>query len=52
MPATFAAVFISALGDRTNSVRDAALLAAGITIAGVLIFSLGLKLSFPLFTWS
>ena len=51
VPATFAAVFVSALGDRTNSLRDAALLAAGITIAGVLIFSLGLKLSFPLFTW-
>lgn len=52
VPATFAAVFISALGDRNNSVRDSALLAAAITIAGVVIFSWGLKLAFPLFTWS
>ena len=45
-PATFAAVFISAMGDRGNSVRDAALLAAG-----ALIFSYGLSLQLPLFTW-
>ena len=51
VPATFFAVFIAAMGDRKNSVRDAALLALGITIAGVLIFSWGLKLVFPLFTW-
>ena len=51
VPATFAAVFIAALGDRGNRVRDAALLATGITIAGVLIFIYGLKMQFPLFTW-
>ena len=51
VPATFFAVFISALGDRDNSLRDCLLLAVGITIAGVAIFSWGLKLVFPLFSW-
>ena len=51
VPATFLSVFIAALGDRGNSVRAAALLAAGITVAGVLIFVYGLSMTFPLFTW-
>jgi len=51
VPATFATVFIAAMGDRDNSVRTALLLAAGVTVAGVLIFSVGLKMNFPLFTW-
>ena len=50
-PATFAAVFISAMGDKGNSVRDAALLALGLVLAGALIFSYGLNLQLPLFTW-
>jgi hypothetical protein len=50
-PATFAAVFISAMGDRGNTVRDAALLALGLVIAGTLIFSYGLNLQLPLFAW-
>jgi hypothetical protein len=50
VPATFA-VFISALGDRGNRVAHAALLAAGITAAGVVIFVIGLKMTFPLFSW-
>ena len=51
VPATFAAVFIAAMGDRGNRPRDAALLAAGITVVGVVIFSYGLKMTFALFTW-
>jgi hypothetical protein len=51
VPATFAAVFIAALGDRTNTIRGAALLAAGLVIAGVAIFSYGLRLQLPLFAW-
>jgi hypothetical protein len=51
VPATFISVFIASLGDRGNSVRTSALLAAGITIVGVLIFVYGLKMTFPLFTW-
>jgi hypothetical protein len=51
VPATFAAVFISAMGDKGNSLRDAALLAGGLTVAGVVIFSYGLSLQLPMFTW-
>lgn len=51
VPATFLSVFIAALGDRGNSVRASALLAAGITVVGVLIFVYGLSMTFPLFTW-
>ena len=51
VPATFLSVFIAAMGDRTNSIRDAVILAAGVTLAGVLIFVYGLSMTFPLFTW-
>jgi hypothetical protein len=51
VPATFISVFIAAMGDKGNSVRAAASLAAGITIVGVIIFFYGLKMTFPLFTW-
>ena len=51
VPAIFLSVFLAALGDKQNSWRDCFLLAAAITIAGVAIFSFGLKLTFPLFTW-
>ena len=51
VPATLATVFLAAMGDRENSVRDAALLSVGVTIAGVLIFIYGLKMIFPLFAW-
>jgi hypothetical protein len=51
VPATFAAVFIAAMGDKGNRVRDAALLAIGLVFAGVLIFSYGLHLQLPLFAW-
>ena len=51
VPATFASVFIGALGDRGNSVAQSALLATAITVAGVLIFNVGLSMTFPLFAW-
>lgn len=51
IPATAAATFISALADRDNSVRDAALLAAGTVVAVVVIFWWALKMTFPLFGW-
>jgi len=51
VPATFLSVFIAAMGERGNSVRTSLLLATGITVAGVVIFVLGLKMTFPLFTW-
>ena len=50
-PATFAIVFVSALGDRQNSVRDAALLAAGSVAIAVVVFWWALQLQLPLFRW-
>ena len=50
VPASFASVFIAAMGDRGNSVRAAATLAALLTVAGAIVFHYGLKL-LPLFTW-
>lgn len=51
VPATFALVLISALGDREQSLKNALLLATGVTIVGVIIFSYLLELQFPLFRW-
>jgi Tripartite tricarboxylate transporter TctB family len=51
VPASFVSVFVAALGDRNNSVRDAALLAALLTILGVVVFHYGLHLLLPLFQW-
>lgn len=51
VPATFALVFISAMGDREHTPRSAALLAVGVTILGVAVFSWALQLQFPLFRW-
>lgn len=47
--ATFACVFVAALGDRQNTWREAALLAAGITVLGVLLFSYVLHIQIPIF---
>ncbi len=47
--ATFACVFIPALGDRTATWKGSALLAAGVTFFGVLLFSYVLKIPFPMF---
>jgi hypothetical protein len=51
VPASFASVFVAALGDRRNSVRDAAALAALMTLLGVAIFHYGLHVLLPLFQW-
>jgi hypothetical protein len=47
--ATFACVFVAALGDRQNSWKEAGLLATGITVFGVVLFSLVLRVQIPLF---
>lgn len=49
VPATFSCVFVSALGDRTSTLKDSAILAAGVTFFGVLLFSYVLKIPFPMF---
>jgi hypothetical protein len=51
IPATFACVFISALGDRTSTPRSAALLALCVTVLGCGLFSFVLKVPFPLIRW-
>lgn len=49
VPATFVCVFTAAVGDRENSWKESALLAAGITVFGVLLFSLVLHVQIPIF---
>jgi hypothetical protein len=51
LPATFALVFISALGDRENSLLSALILAAALSVICVVIFWWALQLQFPLFRW-
>lgn len=52
LPATFTLVFISALGDRENSIVGSLVLAGCMCVAAVVIFSWALKMQFPLFAWS
>ena len=49
MPATFTCVFVSALGDRTATLKSSLLLATGVTLVGGFLFSYVLKVPFPLF---
>jgi hypothetical protein len=51
LPATFAVVFISALGDRGNTVWSALLLAVAMSMVCVVVFWWLLQVQFPLFTW-
>ncbi len=51
VPASFVSVFVAALGDRGNSWRAAAGLAASLTVLGVVVFHFGLHLLLPLFAW-
>ena len=46
-PAIFACVFASALGARTTTLKQAVLLALGVTVFGVLLFHYGLHVQFP-----
>lgn len=52
LPATFAIVFISAMGDRRNTVKSAILLAAGISILALVVFWWALRVQMPLLTWT
>lgn len=47
--ATFATVFVAAMGDRQSSWKASLALAAGITVFGVLLFSYGLHVQVPIF---
>lgn len=45
--ATFSCVFVAAMGDRTNSWKQAALLATGVTAFGILLFAYVLRVQIP-----
>jgi len=51
LPATFAITFISALGDRDNSLRSSFILAVALSVISVVIFWWALQVQLPLFTW-
>jgi hypothetical protein len=48
LPATFACVFVAALGDKEATLKSSFILAAGVTFFGILLFSYVLKISFPI----
>jgi len=51
IPATFAVVFIAALGDRENTIIGSAVLGVVMTTACVVVFWWLLQVPFPLFRW-
>ena len=51
LPASFAITFISALGDRNNTVKDAFFLAVAVAAVAAVIFWWALQVQFPLFQW-
>jgi hypothetical protein len=51
LPATFAIVFISALGDKDNTWVSALVLAVAMCIVCTVVFWWALKLQFPLLSW-
>jgi hypothetical protein len=50
-PATFACVFVAALGDRDASWKSALILAALITVSGVALFHYILQVPMPVLEW-
>ncbi len=48
-PATFGCVFISAMGDRSNTWKGAGILAICVTIFSVALFHYGLRIQIPVF---
>jgi len=51
VPASFVVVLLAALGDESNSLKEALALAVGLTVLAVAIFHYGLQMQFPLFRW-
>jgi len=51
VPATFALIFMTALGDRRNTMKEAIILATGVTITAVVVFHYAMQMQFPLFRW-
>ncbi|TAN29902.1 MAG: tripartite tricarboxylate transporter TctB family protein [Castellaniella sp.] len=51
LPATFSIVFISALGDRQNTLKGALILSVAVCAVAVAIFWWALGIQFPLIMW-
>lgn len=51
LPATFAIVFVSALGDQRNTLKSAFWLAIAVCVVCVIVFWWGLKIQLPLVHW-
>ena len=51
IPATFACVFVSALGDRESTLKSSLILATGVTVCGVALFSYLLQVSITMWRW-
>jgi Tripartite tricarboxylate transporter TctB family len=51
IPATFACVFIAALGDKTATWKGTIILATVVTIFGVTLFAHFLQVPMPILTW-
>ena len=51
LPASFAIVFISALGDRENTIKSTLVLSLAIVLVCVIVFWWALQMQFPLFRW-
>jgi Tripartite tricarboxylate transporter TctB family len=51
LPATFAIVFISAMGDRQNTVRQALILSLAMSTVAIAVFWWALQMQFALFRW-
>lgn len=51
LPATFAITFLSALGDRDNSWKEATILSVIMMIVAWVVFYWALKLQMPLYKW-
>ena len=51
LPATFAISFISALGDRNNTVKQSFVLSVVMMVVAAVVFYWALKLQMPLYKW-
>ncbi len=51
IPAAFGCVFVSAMGDKTSTVKGALILAAVVSVCGALLFSYLIGVPFPMLEW-
>jgi hypothetical protein len=51
LPATFAIVFLSAMGDRQNTIKRALVLSLAMVAVAITVFWWALQMQFPLFRW-